>query len=185
MRWVPAGWRSTRRGTPAPERSKSSSVRSIPRRPAMASRCTTALVDPPMAASATIALRKEPAVSTVLGRRSASTSSTASRPVAWACSSRRLSGAGVPAMPGQRHAERLGDAGHRGRGPHRVAVAAAADHRGLGPQEVVLGQRSGPHLLAEPPHVGAAAERCTTERPGEHRARRGRPRPAGRRTPQP
>ena len=37
---------------------------------------------------------------TALGRRSASMSSTASRPVAWAPSSNRLSGAGVPASPG-------------------------------------------------------------------------------------
>ena len=55
---------------------------------------------PPTAASATIALRKEPRVKTSLGRRSAATISTASRPAAWEPSSRRLSGAGVPAVPG-------------------------------------------------------------------------------------
>ena len=38
---------------------------------------------------------------TSLGRRSAFTNSTASRPVACACSRSRLSGAGVPAIPGK------------------------------------------------------------------------------------
>ena len=69
-------------------------------RPAMASKWTTALVDPPMAASATIALWNEAFVRKVLGRRSAAVISTASRPVPWAASSNRLSGAGVPATPG-------------------------------------------------------------------------------------
>ena len=66
----------------------------------MASRCTIALVDPPVAASATMALWNEAIVNTALGRRPASTISTASRPALWECSSRPLSGAGVPAMPG-------------------------------------------------------------------------------------
>jgi hypothetical protein len=58
------------------------------------------LVDPPIAARATMALWNEALVRTVLGRRSAATSSTASRPVPWAASRSRLSGAGVPATPG-------------------------------------------------------------------------------------
>ena len=44
-------------------------VSSTPSRPAMASRWTTALVEPPIAASATIALRNDPRVMTSLGRR--------------------------------------------------------------------------------------------------------------------
>ena len=47
-----------------------------------------------------MALRNDALVMTSLGRRPAATSSTISRPVSWACSARRLSGAGVPAMPG-------------------------------------------------------------------------------------
>ena len=47
-----------------------------------------------------MALRNDPRLSTWLGRRSCATISTASRPVSWACSSSRLSGAGVPAIPG-------------------------------------------------------------------------------------
>ncbi len=57
-------------------------------------------MEPPTAASATIALRNEPRLKTSLGRRSAATISTASRPASWEPSSRRLSGAGVPAIPG-------------------------------------------------------------------------------------
>ena len=68
--------------------------------------------------------------------------------------------------------ERLGDAGHgRGRA-HRVAVTAAADHRGLGLEELRLRQRPGADLLAEPPDVGAAAERPAAERAGQHRPAR-------------
>ena len=47
-----------------------------------------------------MALRNEPRVMTVLGRRSAATRSTTSRPVAWDLSSSAASGAGVPAVPG-------------------------------------------------------------------------------------
>ncbi len=66
----------------------------------MASRWTTAFVDPPRAASATIALRNEPRLSRLDGVRCAATISTASRPVSCECSSKRLSAAGVPARPG-------------------------------------------------------------------------------------
>ncbi len=58
------------------------------------------MVEPPIAANATIALAKDAWVRNVLGRRSAATIPTASRPVPWAASSSRLSGAGVPATPG-------------------------------------------------------------------------------------
>ena len=81
-------------------RSISSMVRSMPRRPAIASRCTTALDDPPIAARATIALWNEALVRKEERVRCSRTSSTASRPVACEASSSRLSGAGVPAMPG-------------------------------------------------------------------------------------
>jgi hypothetical protein len=53
-----------------------------------------------MAASATIALANDRSVKKVLGRRSAATISTINRPVPCAASSSRLSGAGVPAIPG-------------------------------------------------------------------------------------
>jgi hypothetical protein len=66
----------------------------------MASRCTTAFVDPPMAASVTMALEKDDEVTTWEMVRPCWTSSTASRPDSCAPSSSRLSGAGVPASPG-------------------------------------------------------------------------------------
>ena len=66
----------------------------------MASRCTTAFVEPPTAASATIALRKDPAEMTELMVRPSCTISTARRPVWCEASSSRLSAAGVPARPG-------------------------------------------------------------------------------------
>jgi len=153
-------------------RSKSSAVRSIPSRPAIASRCTTALVEPPMAASATIAFWKGP-----LGQEAARPPPPRppARPRAGRCGGRPPAG-GCPA-PGSRpgragRCQGLGDQGHGRGGPHRVAVPAAADHRGLRAQEVLLRQGAGPDLLAEPPDVSAAAERHAAERPGEHRPAR-------------
>ncbi len=66
----------------------------------MASRCTTAFVDPPIAASVTMALRNAARVMIALGRRSAATIATASRPVSCAPASSRVSAAGTPALPG-------------------------------------------------------------------------------------
>ena len=87
--------------------------------------------------------------------------STASRPVPWAASSRRLSGAGVPATPGTTVPSASATQRHRRGGAHGVAVPPAADHRRLGPDELLLGERAGPHLLRQPPHVGAAARAAT------------------------
>ena len=72
----------------------------MPSRPAIARRWTTAFVEPPIAARATIALWNDPLVRKADGLRSAFTRSTASRPVRCAACSSRLSGAGVPATPG-------------------------------------------------------------------------------------
>ena len=72
----------------------------MPSRPAIASRCTTAFVDPPIAARARIAFSKEALVITSLGLRSLVTISTIRRPVLWAACNNRLSAAGVPATPG-------------------------------------------------------------------------------------
>src|SRR5690606_24854214 len=77
-------------------------------------------------------------------------------------------GGGGAGGAGDGHAERLGHDGHGGGGAHGVAVPAAADHGGLGLQERLAGELPGPYLLAEPPHVGAAAERDAAEMAGEH-----------------
>ena len=97
---VPLGCRLASTGTPAPAASKSSSVRSTPSRPAIASRCTTEFVEPPTAAIDTIALMKASLVMMSLGRRFSATIDTISEPVSWDSDSSRASGAGVPANPG-------------------------------------------------------------------------------------
>ncbi len=139
----------------------------------MASRCTTAFVDPPIAASATIALWKLPFVRKVLGRRSSSTSCTRQPPGVV----RRLE------QPSCRARECPRPRARPCRAPRpRSAIVDAvpivlqcplpADHRRLGLQEVELAQRARAHLLAEAPDVGAAAERLAAEVAGEHRAAR-------------
>ena len=76
----PDGSTSASTGTVAPSRAISSSGNGTPARPAIAARWMTALVEPPIACSATIALAKESAVRMDCGRRSGSTAPTASRP---------------------------------------------------------------------------------------------------------
>ena len=72
----------------------------MPSRPAIASRCTTAFVEPPVAAIATIALWNDSLVMTSPMVRPSRTRSTASRPVRMEASISRESVAGVPAVPG-------------------------------------------------------------------------------------
>ena len=81
--------------------SKSSNASGTPTRPAMASRCSTAFVEPPIAPSATIALWNEPRDRIRLGVRDSSTIATIRLPARCASSSSRLSGAGRPALPGR------------------------------------------------------------------------------------
>ena len=98
---VPAGWLQVdqqRHTGPDPIEVLEAEI--DPRRPAMASRCTTALVDPPMAASVTMALWKDARVITWEMVLPCCTSSTASRPDSCAPSSSRLSGAGCRPVPG-------------------------------------------------------------------------------------
>ena len=161
MRNVPAGCRSTSSGTPEPMRSKSSSVRSTPSRPAIASRWTTAFVDPPTAASATIALRNDAARHDLCSaggrrrpsRRRAGRSRAPAR--AGGCP-----GPGVPAMPGQRHAERLGD-----HAPSSTRCPSCCSARGCGSSTDSERRNSSSDSVPartssrEPPDVGAAAER--------------------------
>ena len=78
--------RFTSVGTSRPRRSQSSSVRGTPTRPAMASRCTTALVEPPMAPHTRIAFSNALRVRMAEGRTSRFTSSTICRPARWASS---------------------------------------------------------------------------------------------------
>ena len=100
MRRVPAGMMSTRSGKRDPIRSMSSRVSWTPTRPAIASRCRTALVDPPTAESTQIAFSKAFRVRIALGRKSSRTISTIRLPVRCASRLRRVSGAGIVALCG-------------------------------------------------------------------------------------
>ena len=123
----PAGCRSTSSGTSAPVRSKSSRVSSTPSRPAIASRWTTALVEPPIAASATIALRNEPRVRTSLGRR-ASCDHLDREPAGLVRSLEQPAVRGRRAgHAGDRHAERLGHAA-----PSSTRCPSCCSARGCG-----------------------------------------------------
>ena len=86
-------------GTSRPQRSQSSRVRSTPTRPAMARRCNTALVEPPIAPLVRIAFSKARLVITSEGFRSSFTISTIRRPESWAITRRRESTAGIAALP--------------------------------------------------------------------------------------
>jgi hypothetical protein len=63
-------------------RSKSGNFRSMPQRPANASKCTTAFVEPPIAISARIAFSNASFVRIFEGRKSSQTMSTMRRPLA-------------------------------------------------------------------------------------------------------
>ena len=151
----------------------------------MASRCTTALVDPPIAASATIALRNDARVEdrgSAGGRprpsrrpgvparawalqQPAVRRRRAGRCRAWSCRAPRRRSAMVEAVPMVLQCPRL-------------RIIDDSDAR-----NALLRQRAGADLLAEPPHVGAAAQRHAPEGAGQHRAaghdhgRAGRPTP--------
>ena len=84
-----------------PSRSQSSSVRSTPMRPAIASRWTTALVDPPIAPLTMIAFSKDWRVRIFDIRRSSRTISTMRRPAIRASTLRRESTAGIAALVGR------------------------------------------------------------------------------------
>ena len=73
----------------------------MPRRPAMAIRWMTALVDPPMAMSTVMAFSSAARVMMRDGRRSSRTISTMRRPLISAMARRRESGAGTLAQPGR------------------------------------------------------------------------------------
>ena len=86
-------------GTSRPSRSQSSSVRSIPTRPAMARIWITALVDPPIAALVRIAFSNASRVRMSDGFRSSFTICTIRRPDICAITRRRESTAGIAALP--------------------------------------------------------------------------------------
>ena len=140
------------------------------RRPAMAIRWTTALVEPPRAPLARIAFSKAARVRMREIRRSSRTIATARLPVRWATWRRRASTAGIAALPGrlmpsasarlfmveavpmvmQWPAERLMQ--------HSASMNSASGHL------------AGPDGLGEAPDVGAGADRLALVLAVQHRA---------------
>ena len=67
----------------------------------MASRCSTALVDPPVAMTTVMAFSRDSLVTTSLGRSPARSSATTAIPASKAASARRSEIAGGEAVPGR------------------------------------------------------------------------------------
>ena len=99
-RCSPAGRTFTISGVRADNSWNRSRVSGTPARPAMARRCTIALVDPPTASIRVMALSKASAVSTCEGRTPSEARPTARAPTSSATCNRRESMAGTAAAPG-------------------------------------------------------------------------------------
>ena len=98
---MPDGRTLSTNGVVRDSSSKRASGSGTPTRPARATRWITALVEPPIAMRARIALSKAFAVRIALGRGPPALAiSTARRPASSAICSRRESGAGMAALPG-------------------------------------------------------------------------------------
>ena len=97
----PEGLRSHSTGTRARMVSKSSRARGTPAAWAIASRCRTALVDPPVAMTTAIAFSKAARVKTWRGRRRARMASTRTRPDSPALSAFSSSSAAMVEDPGR------------------------------------------------------------------------------------
>gem|GEM_PF-2729592 len=98
-RYLPAGCMLTRSGISKPW-AQSPAVSSTPAWRAIAMTCGCALVEPPIAAIAVIALRKASRVRMRDGRRSSCAISTIRLPVRYAICARSRYGAGIAAHPG-------------------------------------------------------------------------------------
>ena len=94
--YLPAGARSQMNGVRFEIASKSSMERSMPISRAMASRCRTALVDPPLAATLAIVFSRDLRVMICEGRRLARTASIIMRPASRVAACLSLSVAGTP-----------------------------------------------------------------------------------------
>src|SRR5256885_16358981 len=154
MRYFPDGLRLTRNGVVFESSSKRVSGSGTPTRPAIATRWMIALVEPPMAMSARMALSKACAVRICEGLGPPAIAiSTARRPAISAIASRRESDAGDRRIAGQGHPERLDHRGHRRGGAHHHAVPARARHARFGLTEPFVGATSRAPLGPESPRV--------------------------------
>ena len=144
----------------------------MPARRAIATRCTTALVDPPSASTATIALSMLAAVTMSVGFRSSQTMSTMRRPVSLAIRAWRESGGGNRRGARQRQSQRLRRGGHRRRRSHRHAMARRARDAALHLAPRLLGDGAGAELGPVLPDIGTAAERAALPVAAQHRPAR-------------
>ena len=144
----------------------------MPARRAIATRCTTALVEPPSASTATIALSMLAAVTMSRGFRSSQTMSTMRRPESLAIRAWRESAAGIDAAPGSVKpsasvAEVIVDAVPivmQWPGERAMLSSICAPR--------LLGDRAGAELGPVFPDIGAAAERAAAPVAAQHRAAR-------------
>ena len=95
----PHGFMSAMIGVRAEIRSKSSIVKSMPKSRAIATRWSTAFVEPPVAATDATAFSKDSFVTSDRGVTSSRTSCTARRPSSYAASSFARCIAGMPLVP--------------------------------------------------------------------------------------
>src|SRR5258706_12644855 len=100
MRYLPAGRRLAMSGVLRASSSKRARSSAHPARRAIATRCTSALVEPPIASTAVTALSNEASERIEDGRRSSHTISTIRLPVCVAICAWRESAAGMEAAPG-------------------------------------------------------------------------------------
>ena len=140
---LPPGFMSAMCGTLAAMRLKSSRSSSTPASLAMASRCSTALVEPPSAEVTAMAFSNASLVMIWRGVMPSRSRLTTASPARSASPSRRRSTAGGDAVPGRRHADRLGDRAHRVGREHAAAGALAGARVALDLAEFVLGDRAG------------------------------------------
>ena len=171
----PCRWASRRRA-PAPRapRAPNRPARAAtPARRAMASRCTMAFVEPPMAASTTSALWNAPAVEHVGGAHGVDGEPRGQPPgplpVRQPLARRRRRGGGAR----RRHAERLGQDGHRRGRAHDHARAGGGAERALDRGDVAGAERAGA-VLGPVARGSPCTRRC---------AGRATPRPASGPTP--
>ena len=158
IRKRPDGFRSSRNGVDRDSSSKRSRSSSMPARPAMAVRWTTALVEPPSACSALMALRSEGSVTKRAGVSPRRARSTMRRPACSPSWRRRESAAGMSALPGRAMPSVSQIAAMVDAVPMTPQWPGAADDRALQVGPVVVGDPARAELLLVAAAVGAGAQ---------------------------
>ncbi len=140
---LPCGFMSAMCGTRAPTRLKSSSSSATPASKAMASRCSTMLVEPPSAMPMAMAFSNASLVRMSRGRMSWARRLITAWPLANAKSSRRRSTAGADELPGSDMPIASADRRHRVGGEHARARPLGRARPLLDLAQLVLGEGAG------------------------------------------